>query len=253
MKLATFINNALHPLGVKVIRLKSKNDQYNSDNRYDVETEEVDGLDRGSRKILNLINYTKQNNVTYNADPFESAYHSIKIGDREFLGQRNPKERFKKVTFDFTNATVLDIGCNQGGMLFEISDQIRHGIGIDYDHKMINAANRIRSFNNTNNIDFYKFDLQEENLEIIKDFLPDGKLSIVFLLSVCMWIKNWREVIDMVASISDALLFESNGSPEQQAEQEELLRATYKNVDLLQDQSPDDPQQKMRKLFLCQN
>jgi methyltransferase family protein len=251
MKLVSLIKETFRIFGIEVSRLKPRDAKERKWEMLDIDKEVVDGLDRGARKILNLLSYTKQNDTTYNAEDFQSAYHSIQLGGTQFHGQRKPGERLKTVDFDFSDTTVLDIGCNQGGMLFEISDQIQFGVGIDFDQKMVNAANRIRSYSETDNVNFFTFDLQREELDIVRNFLPCEKVSIVFLLSVCMWIKNWKEVICWVSTVSDNLLFESNGSLAQQNEQEEHLRATYTSVSLLQDTSPDDPHQKFRKLYLC--
>src|SRR5574337_1044888 len=71
-------------------------------------------------------------------------------------------------------------------MLFSIADRIRSGVGVDYDYKMINVANRIRSYKGTANLDYYVFDLEKENLELLRNFIQSQKVDIVFLLSVCM-------------------------------------------------------------------
>ena len=57
---------------------------------------------------------------------------------------------------------MLDIGCNQGGMLYELSNRIKYGVGIDYDSRMINVANKIKSHNKLNHLDYYVFDLEKE-------------------------------------------------------------------------------------------
>ena len=204
-----------------------------------------------TQPVLNLLNYTKTSGSTYNGQDFPAGYHTLELKNLHLPGQRHPRERFKIVPFDFKGKTVLDIGCNQGGMLFEISDRIAHGIGIDYDHRVVNAANKVRSYTDTKNLDFYVFNLEKENLDLIRDFLPAKKIDIVFLLAICMWIKNWRQVIDLTRSISDNLLFESNGTQAQQDEQVEYLRQRYKQVRQLSEQSQDDSSQKARKLYLC--
>ncbi len=96
-------------------------------------------------------------------------------------------------------------------MLFATKDEIEWGVGIDFDSKMINAANRIRSLRKIENLDFYVFDLDREDLTIIEDFLPDD-VDIVFLLSVCAWIRRWREVIEYCRDLAPHLLFEANGT-----------------------------------------
>lgn len=203
------------------------------------------------KKVVNLLQYTKTGSVSYSATKFDSGYHSFSIDGHSFDGQRNPLERFNNLPISLEGKTILDIGCNQGGMLYAFSDIIKNGVGIDYDSRMINAANKIASYTSKNNLDFYVFDLEKENLDYINDFLPGDKVDVVFLLSVCMWIKNWQEVIKFSQAISDHMIFESNGSVDQQEEQINYLKTIYQNVQLLKEKSDDDPSQQNRKLLYC--
>ena len=244
------VNALLNPLGIRLSRIEGDlTPLYN--NKYELDPDNFNGLDRETRKVLNLLSYTSLSGSSYNAELYDSYYHAIKLNNTEISGQRQPAERLAAIPFDFTNASVLDIGSNQGGMLFEIAGSIRHGIGLDYDCRMVNVANRIKSYKTLNNIDFFVFDLEKENLNLIDNFLPSKKIDIVFLLSVCMWIENWRDVIAKSRSIADTLLFESNGTDEQQLEQEKALNLHYKEINLLRTSSPDDPGQKLRKLYFC--
>lgn len=214
-------------------------------------TIEGDGYSSGVRKIMNLLTYTRKNNVSYSGYNFFTGYHTLEIGEHTFKGQRNPRLRFKDLPISLNGLTVLDIGCNQGGMLHAFSDQIKAGIGIDYDHKMINAANKIKSYNKAHHLDFYVFNLETENLDYLQDFLPENKVDIALVLSVCMWIKNWKEVLIKIQSLSDKMIFESNGKEHQQVEQIEYLKSLYQNVDLIHERSEDDETQKFRKLLFC--
>lgn len=220
--------------------------------RYTLDPQDADGLDCETRKVLNLLNYTKNSGSDYAATTFESAYQTIRLGQHEFAGQRNPWQRLAGVPFEFDGATVFDIGCNQGGMLFCLKDRIREGIGVDYDYRMINAAYRIRAFNSANNLHFYVFDLEKEDLDVLTNFIPSQGIDIVFLLSVCMWIRNWRAVIRKAREIAPCLLFETNGAHQQQNDQESFLRQQFASVDLIRDSSPDDPGQTARRLYICQ-
>jgi SAM-dependent methyltransferase len=245
------VNTALMPLGVKISRIERIRHSAPYQHKYDLAPDALDGLDRDTRRVLNLVNYTKRSATQYSAERYESAYYSIELKGRSFAGQRAPKARLDAVPFDFDGATVLDIGCNQGGMLFALSDRIRHGVGIDYDPRMVNSANRLKSYRGVANVDFYVFDLEREDLAVIQNFLSAQTVDIVLLLSVCMWISNWREVIDKARDMSTHLLFETNGSPAQQLEQEAFLRRTYGGTTLIRDSSPDDQHQKARRLHLC--
>ena len=249
--LAKLVQTALRPFGVKLSRIDTDQKYTAYRPKYDLKTGENGNLDANVQRTLNLIEYTKIGVSPYAGIKYDSAYHSVELSGTSVAGQRNPSARLGGIDFDFSNKTVLDIGCNQGGMLFAVSSLIKRGIGIDYDYRMINAANRIRAVNKINNTDFYVFDLEKENLDLIDSFITDRNVDVVFLLSVCMWIKNWRSVIDKCFSLSENLLFETNGTEEQQFEQEDYIRSKYDLVSLIRDASDDDPRQKARRLFFC--
>lgn len=213
----------------------------------------LDGLEprqRDTVRLLNLLNYTKTSGTQYAAEAFEAGYQTQTINGCTIPGQRQPAQRFERIAYDFSGATVLDIGCNQGGMLLEIADQIRHGVGIDFDHRMINAATALASHRAATNLDFFVFDLQRESLELIFDFLPTPRVDITFLLAVCKWIDNWKAVIAFSARVSETLLFESTGNAHHQQEQLAYLKTCYANVELLSDCSHDDPAHP-RQMLLC--
>lgn len=201
------------------------------------------------RQVRNLLNYTKTSGARYSGERYPAGYHTIDLGGRRLEGQRQPAKRLTLVPYDFRGKTVLDIGSNQGGMLFEICGVLKQGIGIDYDPRMVNAANRIKAVRQAENVHFFVFDVEKEPLELVLDFLPNERVDIVFLLAVCAWLRNWRDVIDFAAGISTSMLFETTGTDEQQAQQEEYLRHVYRDVQLLAATSEDDPNQKRRKLL----
>lgn len=242
-------NALLAPFGVRLSRLPDKQPP-SFEERYSLDFEDP-SLDRETRKVLNLLNYTKTSGSEYNAVAYEAGYHSISLGQRRFKGQRDPLARLSDVPFDFSGATVLDIGCNQGGMLFSVANRIKRGVGVDYDHRLINAANRVRAYNGISNLDFYHFDIEQEKLGLLRNFIVGDRVDIIFLLSVCMWIANWKEVVAKCAATAPHLLFETNGSHEQQRDQLGELERAYKTVDLIRDSSIDDPGQKRRALYLC--
>jgi SAM-dependent methyltransferase len=220
---------------------------------YDLDPEHLDGLNRNARRVVNLLRYTKCSQSAYSADGFDTGYHTVMIDGRTFAGQRDPAVRLPPVPFDFQDRTIVDLGCNQGGMLFQLAGQIRNGVGLDHDPRMINAANRRRAHVGAANLDFYVFDLQREHTGLLHNFLRNDSIDLIFLLSVCMWIENWPEVIAWCAANAAALLFESNGTARQQDAQLACLRVHYGTVDLLQACSTDDPSQSNRKLLICRN
>lgn len=207
-------------------------------------------LTESQQAILRLLRYTTSHDKAYSAIECPAGYQSIEIDGRKFDGLRPADERFVGVPIDFTGKTVLDIGCNQGAMLFEIADKIKRGIGIDYDHTMVNVCNRIRSHREITNLDFFSFDLQKEDFDLIGDLIPGGRVDMVFLLAVCRWVRNYPDLMAYCAKISDTMLFEPNG-PEKD-EQIGHLKRIYSSVELLDENYEHAKKHNVRsKLYLC--
>ena len=202
-------------------------------------------------RLKNLTNYAKASDSSYSAHDYEFGYHEMRFGNRVLPGRRNPVKRLELLSLDLSEKSVLDIGCNQGGMLFGIEAPIKWGVGLDYDKRMINLCNFQRSAGKVDNIDFYVFDIDSDPHGLILDFLPEPRVDVVFLLSVCVWVEKWRELVDLCSDISKAMVFESNGTDAQQEEQIAYLRTKYANVRQLTEASNDDPKQKKRKLYVA--
>lgn len=201
-------------------------------------------------QIHNVLNFTKTSGSIYSAQQFPAGYHTLHVDGVQLRGQRDPYNRLAELPFEFNGKTVLDLGCNQGGMIHAIADKVKWAVGIDFDARMINAANRLKQAIGSNNTHFYVLDLDRDPLALIGDLMPDRRADICFVLSVCMWLKNWRRVIDFAHSKSGFLLFETNGTPRQQQEQINYVRSKYGKMDVISESSKDDPQQKNRKLLL---
>jgi len=236
--------------------LQAEDGRGNQEDRYVFAREDLDSCrtpaDREFTRIRNILNYTKTSGSAYSATQYPAGYHTLEIFGHQLKGQRDPRLRFRNLGVNFSGKRILDIGTNQGGMLFAIRDQIELGVGIDFDHRMVNAANRLAASTGADNLHFFVFDLERDPLDLISDLVPNGRIDIIFLLSVCMWIHNWRSVIRFCADTADVMVFESNGSDEQQSNQEIELRTHFSSVRIIEDSSEDDPTQKRRKLFLCE-
>lgn len=202
-------------------------------------------------RILNLLNYTKTSGSSYAATQFPAGYHTIEMDGAVYDGQRKPSDRLDLVPLDFTGKSVLDIGCNQGGMIFALGDAPRWAVGLDYDSRMINACNMLRSRAPERDLGFFVFDIDRDPHGLIRDFLPEPRVDVVFLLSVCMWVTRWRELIDALTEITDTLVFEANGSEAEQDEQIAYLHTRFGTVTKLSGQSEDDPSNKRRQLFIA--
>jgi SAM-dependent methyltransferase len=214
--------------------------------------------DSGNQKLMSnlgslrrILSYAKASDNVYAGTPYEAGYQTLRIDGVELKGQRDPVQRLSNIEFDFRSKSVLDIGSNQGGMLFPIAGQIANGMGVDFNSKLVNTANKLARHSGYDNLDFYVFDLESDPLSLLNDFARSTRFDMIFFLSVSMWIKNWKEVLGWIRMNSDACLFESNGKPRQQAEQEDELRLLFSKVKLINERSSDDELQSKRRLFMC--
>ena len=175
--------------------------------------EPLEGLspaERDIQQIVNLLSITKLG--PYAGAKYPAGYSSLRLHGKTVIGLRDPASRVDLIPVTLENKTILDIGCNQGGILmYSAKKGIKWGVGIDFHHRLINVANKAADCERMDTVRYYTFNLEEDPLPLIEDLLPESHVDIVYLLAVCKWIKNWREVIDYAASISDALLFETNG------------------------------------------
>lgn len=175
----------------------------------------------------------------------EYGYHSFNLYNISIQGQRNPTKRFDKIKryYDFTNKTVLDLGCNTGGMIFHIPE-IKKAIGIDFDEACIDACNYLKErLNFACQYEFYKKDLNECELNY--------KADIVFLLSIGSWVKNWEKLYRDAYAINKCVLLETNNDAEGIA-QLELFFNLGASITMVSDKSDDDiTGNHGRKTYLC--
>lgn len=84
-------------------------------------------------KVVAILKYTTTDKKAYSAEEYSAGYHTVELNGQKIRGQRDMTIRFENIKYDFNNKNVLDIGCNQGGMLMHIHDDIKNGYGIDYN------------------------------------------------------------------------------------------------------------------------
>lgn len=207
--------------------------------------------------IHNLIHFGRR--PASNGREVFAEYYKLNLSDKKgktgnmFLpGQRGPEERYQYLPDDYLiGKRVLDLGGNFGGMLHhEYAAEIKWGVSTDYDPKLINTANRIAAHEGTDyRLGFYVHDLMSDPLEMIRDFMPEPRADIVFLLAVCAHLKNWHDVILFAGMLADRMLFEANGADYEQLGQERALHRAYGEVEELAGRGADGIG--ARKLFLC--
>jgi SAM-dependent methyltransferase len=204
-------------------------------------------------QIRRILQFAKANDKSYSGKQFEAGYQTLHIDGVELRGQRDPVQRFENLDYEFTGKSVLDIGSNQGGMLFPLASKISSGMGVDFNPNLVNTANKIAKHSGYDNLDFYVFNLENDPLSLLNDFAVTDRFDIVFFLSLCMWLKNWKEILGWIRMNSDACLLETNGNPREQEDQEKEARRLFSTVELINGSSLDDDIQAKRKLFICRS
>jgi SAM-dependent methyltransferase len=206
-----------------------------------------------TQSVLKVLDYTKTNKKWFDDKDLTAGYHTVYIKGERIKGQRDPEIRLAKVDYDFTGKRVLDVGCSNGGLLHALSDKIEYGVGVDFNAKCINAANALRAINRRDNVHFYTFDLDKENLDMLTNFVLGEPVDICFFFNISLWVKCWKDVFKLCSELTETMLFEAHGNEAQQDEQINFVNSIYSDVSLLSEQSDDDPTYAKRKMYICEN
>lgn len=166
-------------------------------------------------------------------------YHSYNLPGIDIVGQRNPSQRLKNMreNLDFNDKNVLDLGCNVGSMLHHL-EEIKHGIGLDYDQKCITAAKEISRILGRDNLSFDTHDFDRDSYETLFakiDFKPD----IIFILSLGSWVKSWEFLYGACLLYECPLVLETNNDKEGKSQLNFFHNKGCK-VELISDNSRDD-------------
>ena len=162
------------------------------------------------------------------------------IGKKIIKGRRNPYNRLNKIPYDILlNKSILDLGCNNGGMLYPIADKISLGIGYDGDETSIEEARVLTKEQGFENLEFHVMDFE-------KDELIFPQTDIVFMFSISNWVKTWKKIIEILKP--NILFFEAHGS--RMEKQERFLEEKFETIELL---LAEKEGKAFRKLFLCKN
>ncbi|MEX2964049.1 cupin-like domain-containing protein [Microbulbifer sp. TYP-18] len=202
--------------------------------------------------VLQVLDYTKSNKKWFDEKELFAGYHTVSIQGQTVKGQRDPKKRLAKVDYDFNGKRVLDVGCSNGGLLHALAEQVAFAVGVDFNAKCINAANALKAINQRDNTHFYTFDLDKEDLSMLRHFVFGEPVDICFFFNISIWVKRWKEAFRLCSEMTTTLLFEAHGNEKQQAEQLRFVKSIYQDVQLLSEQSDDDPTYAKRKMYRCE-
>jgi len=204
-------------------------------------------------KVIGAVRHAlKQDGIKNFGKDFKSGYHTMEIEGEVIQGQRDLDKRFEYIDYDFKGKTVLDLGCNTGGMLFKIGHEIKQGVGVDFNTRLINVANLLRYVNHDDELSFYVFDLVKEPLDQLSNFMRDP-IDVCFMLSISYNVSTWKEVVAWCRKNTKTLIYEAHGTDDFIKEQVQILESHYSTVKRLSAVCTDDNDgPKSRQLFICE-
>jgi SAM-dependent methyltransferase len=148
---------------------------------------------------------------------------------------------------DFLGKSVLDFGCNTGGLLHHLPE-IAKGCGTDIDEKCMVAARTLnRVFRLHKNLTFVAANLETCDLDM---FFAHGPYDIVFLCSLGSWVKNWPRLYTWAITHSPIVFFEENNATEGKP-QLDYFESNGCTIKLVTANSPDDNTgNRMRNMYI---
>ncbi|OXS77033.1 hypothetical protein B1B04_01120 [Lysinibacillus sp. KCTC 33748] len=147
------------------------------------------------------------------------------------ITQRNNNMRLKKFKIeesDICSKTILDLGCNAGGMLFEIQKLYpAKCLGIEYGIDKVVLANKIAAYSNLKNLVFQQADIDNINLsEFNKTF------DVVLCLSIEGHLKNKKKLFELLGKVTgNLLLFEGNANTDIYEVKEILMKVGFNYIE----------------------
>lgn len=166
-------------------------------------------------------------------DVIYCAFSTPALTVRRDEAQRDAAQRLRR--FGITEALVsgrrvLDLGSNNGAMLFELSNfRPALGLGIEYDAEKVDLARRIAAFAGLDSLEFRQADV---------DMLEAGQLGAPFDVVLCLaleaHVRNPRHLYALLGEVTrGSLYFEANASTKPKRVESELAAAGFTDVRFL--------------------
>lgn len=155
----------------------------------------------------------------------------LKVGPSE--AQRDCAKRFRKFGVSEENIakkSVLDLGSNIGGTLFETLKYAPiSALGIEYDAEKVHVSNRVAKFSDLESMQFVQADIDKLTLDDI-----GGTKDVVFCLAVDGHLKKKEHLYKYLAdATNETLYFEGNSNSNIENVKERLLANGFSRVELL--------------------
>lgn len=126
--------------------------------------------------------------------------------------------------------TILDLGSNVGGMLFEVQN-LSPGrcLGVEYDREKVDVATRIAAYNGLNNVSFLR-----ANIDTLKVQTLGGPFDAVFCLAIEAHVKRTRHLYRLLSLVTrETLYFEGNSKTDPTIVEAQLRKNGFAHVEFL--------------------
>ncbi len=182
-----------------------------------------------------------------------TVYTSIDLPHTKVTGARNSSERLEAfhTTWarggDLRGRSILDLGCNTGGMLFAVQKH-KPGrcLGVEHGADKMRVARRIATYNALDNMKFMAGDLDALTA---RQIVGEKQFDIVFSFAVERHIKDRPRFYRLLGEVTkDILYFETNAISEPADVRRLLLE---EGGFAFVDQLPAGPNSGKRALFLA--
>lgn len=136
-------------------------------------------------------------------------------------------EQFGVRALDIRGKRVLDLGCNNGAILFQLSNYApAAGLGIEYDPEKVDLARRIAAFAAIERLEFRVGDL--DHLEAVDVGAP---FDVVLCLAIEAHVRKPDHLYRLLAAVTrGVLLFEANASTSPKSVLKELARVGFRDI-----------------------
>jgi 2-polyprenyl-3-methyl-5-hydroxy-6-metoxy-1,4-benzoquinol methylase len=158
-------------------------------------------------------------------------------------------EQFGLAPQDFRGRTVLDLGCNNGAMLFQISNYgPARGLGIEFDPEKVDLARRIAAFAGIHCLEFRVGDLDAIEAQDI-----GGLFDVVLCLAIEAHVQRPDHLYQLLAQVTrGVLLFEANASTKPKSVVAALAKCGFSEIRHLGTCDDDIvPRNNRRPIFLA--
>ena len=136
-------------------------------------------------------------------------------------------EQFGVRPEDIRGKRVLDLGCNNGAILFQLSNHgPACGLGIEYDPEKVDLARRIAAFAGIERLEFRVGDLDALEARDI-----GAPFDVVLCLAIEAHVQKPDHLYRLLAAVTQGvLLFEANASTSPKTVQAELAKAGFREI-----------------------